>query len=213
MNDLSQKTGFTFPPLGPNPALNHVIIGIGASTGGTEAVLEMLSYLPGDVPCIVVVQHMPPEGQFTAQYAQRLNRKCQMEVREAKHGDEIRRGRVYIAPANHHTRVVKNGNSYLLTCTQEPRISGHRPSVDALFHSIAENVTWKTVGIIMTGMGADGAEGLLAMHKKGAYTIGQDAQSSLVYGMPFEAYKRGAVDIQAPCDRIAGVLIQHLKRL
>ena len=213
MKDPLIKHNFSFPSLGHNPIMNNVIIGIGASTGGTEAVLEVLSMLPEDIPCIVVVQHMPPEGQFTAQYADRLNHKCRMEVREAKHGDEIKRGRVYIAPANYHTRIVRNNGKYILTCTQEHKISGHRPSVDALFHSMAENVKCKMVGIIMTGMGADGAEGLLAMRRQGAYTIGQNQESSVVYGMPYEAYRIGAVDIQVSCDNIAGILVQHLKRL
>ena len=204
---------FSFPALGSNPVFENVIIGMGASTGGTEAVLEVLCMLPKDMPCIVVVQHMPPEGQFTAQYAERLNQKCQMEVKEARDGDEIRRGRAYIAPGNYHTRIVRRGGKYVLSCTQEDKISGHRPSVDALFHSMAENVTCKMMGVIMTGMGSDGAKGLLAMHKRGAYTIGQDKASSVVYGMPYEAYKIGAVDAQVPCGNIAGLLIQHLKLL
>jgi len=207
-----QRFHFAYPALGVNPAFHNVIIGIGASTGGTEAVLTVLRMLPEDTPCIVVVQHMPPEGGFTAQYAQRLDGLCRMEVREAKDGDEIKRGRVYIAPADHHTRIIRGGGRYTLTCTQEKRYNGHRPSVDVLFHSMAENASCQTVGVIMTGMGNDGAKGLLAMRKKGAYTIGQDQESSVVYGMPYEAYKIGAVTVQAPCEHIAGLIHQHLKK-
>jgi len=202
-----------YPALGANPAFHNVIIGIGASTGGTEAVLTVLRMLPEDTPCIVVVQHIPPEGDFTAQYARRLDELCRMEVREAKDGDEIKRGRAYIAPANHQTRIIRNGGKYMLTCTQEGRCNGHQPSVDVLFHSMAENVSCKMVGVIMTGMGADGAKGLLAMRRRGAYTLGQDQGSSVVYGMPFEAYKLGAVTVQASCEHIAGLLHQHLKKL
>ena len=213
MSAASSKYSFSFPPLGVSRTLDCTIIGIGASTGGTEAVLEVLRMLPEDTPGIVVVQHMPAEGNFTAQYAERLNQICKMTVREGRHGDEIRRGWVYIAPADYHTRIVRLGEKYALTCAQDSRINGHRPAVDALFHSMAETIQGNMVGIIMTGMGADGAQGLLAMHRKGAYTIGQDEESSVVYGMPYEAHKIGAVDAQASCEGIAGLLIQHLKKL
>lgn len=205
------KSTFSFPSLGHDPGLDNTIIGIGASTGGTETVLEVLRMLPEDMPGMIIVQHMPPEGEFTARYAQRLNRLCKMQVREARHGDVIKRGCAYIAPANHHTRIVKYNNRYILTCEQDDKINGHRPSVDALFYSMAKNVTCKMIGIIMTGMGKDGANGLLAMRQKGAYTIGQDQQSSVVYGMPLEAHKIGAVAVQVPYTGIAGVLYQHLQ--
>lgn len=189
--------------------LDHTIIGLGASTGGTEATLEVLKRLPADIPGMVIVQHMPPG--FTGMYAQRLNKLCAMEVREAKHGDEIHRGLALVAPADLQSRVVRMGSRYTLACQPGEKVSGHRPSVDALFTSMASQVKCHMVGIIMTGMGRDGASGLLEMRKAGAYTIGQDKDSCVVYGMPCVAHEIGAVAVQASCDNIAAVLMQHLK--
>ena len=197
--------------LGAQPSLDNVIIGLGASTGGTEATLEVMKQLPADIPGMVIVQHMPPG--FTAMYAERLNRLCKMEVREAKNGDEIRRGLALVAPADFQAKVVRTGNRYTLSCVHGEKVSGHRPSVDVLFRSMAENVNCKMVGIILTGMGQDGADGLLSMRKKGAYTIGQDEETSVVYGMPMVAHKIGAVVTQSPIDNIAQVLLRHLKTL
>lgn len=198
-------------PMGFHSSLNNVIIGLGASTGGTEATLEVMKRLPEDIPGMVVVQHMPPG--FTKMYAERLNRLCRMEVREAQSGDEIHRGLVLIAPADYQARVVRIGNKYTLSCSPGEKVSGHRPSVDVLFRSMADTVQCKMVGIIMTGMGQDGADGLLSMRKRGAYTIGQDEESSVVYGMPGVAKKIGAVVTQASCENIAQVLLRHLKTL
>ena len=192
---------------GMNP--DHTIIGLGASTGGTEATLEVLKRLPADIPGMVIVQHMPPG--FTGMYAQRLNKICAMEVREAKNGDEIHRGLALVAPADLQARVVRMGSRYTLACQPGEKVSGHRPSVDALFTSMASQVKCHMVGIIMTGMGRDGASGLLEMRKAGAYTIGQDKDSCVVYGMPCVAHEIGAVAIQASCENIAAVLMQHLK--
>ena len=197
--------------LGASPALNSVVIGLGASTGGTEATLEVMKRLPADIPPMVIVQHMP-KG-FTEMYANRLNNLCQMEVREAKNGDELRRGLALVAPADLQARIVRIGDKYTVSCTPGEKVSGHRPSVDALFQSMSEVVRCKMVGIIMTGMGQDGAAGLLAMRRKGAYTIGQDQESSVVYGMPKVAHDIGAVCTQAPCEGVAGVLLRHLKTL
>ena len=199
------------PNLGPSPNLNNVIIGLGASTGGTEATLAVMKRLPADIPPMVIVQHMPPG--FTKMYAERLDRLCAMDVKEAQSGDELRRGLALIAPADLQCRVVRIGTRYTVNCTMGEKVSGHRPSVDAMFHSMAETVTCKMVGIIMTGMGQDGAVGLLEMRKKGAYTIGQDKESSVVYGMPGVAQNIGAVMVQASCDNVAGVLLRHLKSL
>lgn len=185
------------------------IIGLGASTGGTEATLEVLKRLPADIPGMVIVQHMPPG--FTGMYAQRLNRLCAMEVREAVNGDEIRPGLALIAPADLQARVVRMGSRYTLSCQPGDKVSGHRPSVDVLFSSMASQVKCHMVGIIMTGMGRDGASGLLEMRQAGAYTIGQDKDSCVVYGMPCVAHEIGAVTIQASCENIAAVLMQHLK--
>ncbi len=199
-------------PLGAAPGLDNVIIGLGASTGGTEATLEVMKRLPADIPAMVIVQHMP-KG-FTQMYADRLNRLCKMEVREAKSGDELRRGLALVAPADLQCRVVRiSNNKYTVSCMPGEKVSGHRPSVDAMFQSMSEAVRCKMVGIIMTGMGQDGAAGLLAMRKKGAYTIGQDKESCVVYGMPMVAQNIGAVCTQASCENIASVLLRHLSTL
>lgn len=199
------------PLLGNRPALDQIIIGLGASTGGTEATLEVMKRLPADIPGMLIVQHMPVG--FTQMYADRLNRLCHMEVREAKSGDEIHRGLALLAPADLQMRVVRVGSKYTVSCMPGEKVSGHRPSVDALFLSMAEQVRCKMAGIIMTGMGRDGADGLLRMRQAGAYTIGQDKESSVVYGMPMVAYNIGAVQIQGSCEDIAGILLRHLMRL
>lgn len=197
--------------LGSSSVLDHMVIGLGASTGGTEATLEVMKRLPADIPAMLIVQHMPPG--FTSMYAERLNRLCRMEVREAKNGDELRRGLALVAPADFQARVVRIGSKYTVSCTPGEKVSGHRPSVDVMFQSMSEVVQHKMVGIILTGMGQDGAAGLLAMRKKGAYTIGQDKESSVVYGMPMVAKDIGAVCIQASCENVSNVLLRHLKTL
>ena len=198
-----------FPPL-PRNVLDSTIIGLGASTGGTEATLAVLQKLPANMPGIVITQHMP-EG-FTEMYAQRLNRICSLEVKEAKNGDIIRPGLALIAPGGKQMEVIHSGRNYIVQCRPGAKVSGHRPSVNVLFNSIAENVAINKVGIIMTGMGSDGADGLLNMRKKGAFTIGQDKDSCVVYGMPMVAFNIGAVCTQASCDNIPSVLLNHLKK-
>lgn len=198
-----------FPAL-PHNVLDSTIIGIGASTGGTEATLAVLKKLPANIPGIVITQHMP-EG-FTAMYAERLNRICAMEVREAKNGDIIRPGLALIAPGALQMEVIHGKAGYMVQCKPGEKVSGHSPSVDVLFSSIAKNVSIRKVGIIMTGMGRDGADGLLKMKQKGAFTIGQDKESCVVYGMPMVAYNIGAVTVQASCDNISSVLMNHLKK-
>lgn len=198
--------------MNPNsPALNARVIAIGASTGGTEATLEVLKDLPPNMPGIVVTQHMP-EG-FTKMYAERLNRLCKLTVKEASNGDKIERGTVLIAPGNQHMKVVRIGNTYSVNCFTAEKVSGHMPSVDVLFRSMADTVKQNAVGIILTGMGADGADGLLKMRKAGAYTIGQDKESCVVYGMPMVAYDIGGVCIQSSCSNIPRVLINYLNKL
>lgn len=190
--------------------LNSFVIAIGASTGGTEATLKVLQDLPENTPGIVVTQHMP-EG-FTNMYAQRLNRICKMQVREAKNGDIIKRGLVLVAPGDFQMRVVKAGGYYCVKCTKEKKVSGHMPSVDVLFESMADNVN-KGMGIILTGMGQDGAKGLLKMRQKGFYTLGQSKESCVVYGMPMEANKLGAVVTEASCEKIPELIIKHLNKV
>nr|WP_317379149.1 chemotaxis response regulator protein-glutamate methylesterase [uncultured Faecalimonas sp.] len=191
-------------------SLNSTIIGIGASTGGTEATLAVLQKLPAQVPGIVITQHMP-EG-FTAMYAERLNRICKIEVREAKNGDLIRPGLALIAPGAMQMEVIHTVRGYAVQCHPGAKVSGHCPSVDVLFSSIAKNVACSKIGIIMTGMGRDGADGLLKMRQKGAFTIGQDKESCVVYGMPMAAYNIGAVTIQSSCENIPSVLMNHLRK-
>lgn len=198
-------------PTLPTSVINSTIIGIGASTGGTEATLAVLKQLPAHMPGIVVTQHMP-EG-FTAMYAERLNRLCKLSVKEAKNGDLIRPGQVLIAPGGMQMEVTRSGMNYSVRVFPGQKVSGHAPSVDALFTSIAKNVTINQVGIIMTGMGRDGADGLLQMRQKGAFTIGQDKESCVVYGMPMVAYNLGAVAVQTSCNNIPSVLMNHLKKM
>lgn len=192
--------------------LDNLIIALGASTGGTEATLQVLEQLPADIPGMVITQHMP-EG-FTDMYAQRLNRLCKMEVKEAVNGDVVKRGRVLIAPGGDcHMKVVRLGGRYTVRVFPAEKVNGHRPSVDVLFKSVAQTAKAGAVGIILTGMGQDGAYGLLDMHKAGAYTIGQDRESCVVYGMPMVAQNIGAVSIQASCSNIPAVLINYLNKL
>ena len=181
------------------------IIAMGASTGGTEALLAILEKLPGNLPPIVITQHMPPI--FTNMYAERLNRICKMEVREAKDQDRLYPGLCLIAPGGLQMQVVKDREGLKVSCMEGEKVSGHCPSIDYLFSSVAKECGEHAVGILLTGMGRDGAHGLLLMHEKGAYTLGQDEESSVVYGMPMEAYKLGAVDKQGNLSQIADYLL------
>lgn len=187
------KNEYGYNQLNTNTHINSkdVIIAIGASTGGTEAIADIIKDLPSETPGIVVVQHMPPV--FTRMYAERLNASCKMEVKEAENGDEIIAGRVLIAPGDKHLRINKKENSYIVECFNGDKVNGHKPSVDVLFNSVAEKVGASAIGIILTGMGYDGAKGLLNMKLKGSITIGQDEKSCVVYGMPKVAYDIGAV--------------------
>jgi hypothetical protein len=181
------------------------IIAMGASTGGTEALLAILEKLPGNLPPIVITQHMPPI--FTNMYAERLNRICKMEVREAKDQDSLYPGLCLIAPGGLQMQVIKDREGLKVSCLEGEKVSGHCPSIDYLFSSVAKECGEHAVGILLTGMGRDGAHGLLLMHEKGAYTLGQDEESSVVYGMPMEAYKLGAVDKQGNLSQIANYLL------
>lgn len=184
------------------------IIAIGASTGGTEAIQELLSDLPADCPPIVIVQHMPP--LFTRMYAERLDRVLPFTVREAVDGDELRRGMVLVAPGDKHMRLIRSGDNYRVRCESGDKVSGHCPSVDVLFDSVARIAGERAIGVILTGMGADGARGLLQMRTRGARTFGQDATSCVVYGMPMEAWKCGAVERQAPLGGMADLIVNAL---
>ena len=189
-------------------ASQETVIAIGASTGGTEAILEVVKNFPEDTPGVVITQHMP--AGFTAMYAERLNRICKMEVREAKNGDRIRKGLMLLAPGGLQMRVVPLGNSYAVSVQEGEKVNGHRPSVDVLFDSVALHVREHAIGVLLTGMGADGAAGLLRMRKNGAYTIGQDKNSCVVYGMPMEAHKIGAVCQQCPLNTIGQTVLARV---
>lgn len=181
------------------------IVAIGASTGGTEALKDVLMGLPRNAPGTVIVQHMP--ANFTEPFAQRLNSLCAMEVREAKNGDSITPGVVLIAPGDYHMVVRRSGARYYVEIGSGEKISGHRPSVDVLFHSVAKIAGANAIGVILTGMGGDGAKGLLSMRNAGARTIGQDEASCVVYGMPKIAYDTGAVEKQVPLDKVANSIL------
>ncbi len=178
----------------------ETVIAVGASTGGTEALRVILEAMPVDTPGIVVVQHMP-EG-FTKAFAQRLNQTCGIEVREAVNGDPLTAGLALIAPGNRHSILSRDSTRYVVEVSDGPLVSRHRPSVDVLFRSVAHLAGANAIGVILTGMGSDGAEGLLEMKKTGALTIAQDESSCVVYGMPKEAIERGAVDKVVSLSRI-----------
>lgn len=184
------------------------VIALGASTGGTEAIASVLTRLPTNIPGIVVVQHIPP--MFSTMFAQRINRCTGFDVKEAKTGDEIKKGTVLIAPGDKHLKVRKKGNKLIALVEEGEKVSGHCPSVDVLFDSVAKEVGKNALGVIMTGMGADGAKGLLAMRNNGAKTIGQDKESCVVYGMPKEAYNMGGVEKQASLDKIPKTILEML---
>lgn len=203
------KTSVALPALKADRESEH-IIAIGASTGGTEATLEILRQLPPDIPGILIVQHMPVG--FTKMYADRLNRLCSFTVLEAQNGDRVKPGQALIAAGDKHMTLEKDYKGYYVKCYAGEKVSGHCPSVDVLFRSVARTAGKDAMGIILTGMGKDGAEGLLEMRKRGSYTIGQDKQSCVVYGMPMVAYNIGAVEKQAPCQSIAGLIIQRLNK-
>lgn len=189
-------------------AKQDTVIAIGASTGGTEAILDVVRNLPENTPGIVVVQHMPPV--FTNMYAQRLDRICKMSVKEAVHGDRVEPGRIIIGAGDFHLRLARDAKGYFVKSEKGPKVSGHCPSVDVLFDSVAAVAGANAMGIILTGMGADGANGLLKMKKAGAYTVGQDKDSCVVYGMPMVAYNIGAVGKQLPLGEIGAEIVRYL---
>ncbi|HET9955734.1 MAG TPA: chemotaxis response regulator protein-glutamate methylesterase [Polyangiaceae bacterium] len=185
------------------------VVAIGASTGGTEALKSVLTALPPDAPGIVIVQHMPEN--FTRQFANRLNGLCRIEVREAADQDRITPGLALIAPGSHHMQVEKAVGGFRVRLQAGPPIDHHRPSVDVLFESCAKTIGAQALGVILTGMGSDGARGLAAMRRSGAFTLGQDEQTCVVYGMPKEALLRGGVARQAPLGQIASLIVAHTR--
>ncbi|MCD6184543.1 MAG: chemotaxis response regulator protein-glutamate methylesterase, partial [Deltaproteobacteria bacterium] len=183
---------------------------IGASTGGTKAIEVVLKSLPATTPGTVIVQHMP--ATFTKSFAQRLNELCDMEVREAKENDHVVPGIALIAPGNFHMLLVRSGGTYMVKLKNGPRVHYQRPAVDVLFRSVAKNAGKNAVGVILTGMGADGAKGLFEMKNSGAHTFVQNEQTSVVFGMPKEAIKIGAADEVLPLSGIAQSVINYLQK-
>ena len=199
------------PPSGRAMArTTESIVCIGASTGGTESLCEVLTALPANSPGIVIVQHMPE--RFTASFAKRLDSLCEVDVKEAEDGDAVLRGRVLIAPGNFHTMLERSGANYRVSVKTGPLVSRHRPSVDVLFRSAARSAGANAVGVIMTGMGDDGALGLEEMKAAGARTIAQDEATSVVFGMPKEAIARGCVDRIVPLPQVAAELLRAAVR-
>ena len=186
------------------------IVAVAASTGGTEAIRTLLLEMPPDCPALVIVQHMP--AAFTAAFAKRLHEICRIEVKEAESGDKLAPGRALIAPGNRHTLVRKSGAHYTVEISDTPPVNHHRPSADLLFRSVAEAAGPNAVGVVLTGMGDDGAAGLLEMRQSGAATIAQDEASCVVFGMPKKAIERGAVQDVAPLSAIADAVLRSVRR-
>ncbi len=184
------------------------LIAIGASTGGPEAIRQVLQGLPGEVPPIVIVQHMPPV--FTRSFAERLDKLCAVSVKEAEDGDVLERGHAYIAPGDYHLQVTRNGSQYRARVVQTEPVNRHRPSVDVLFDSVAQVCGASAVGVLLTGMGADGARGLKRMRDAGACTIAQDEETCVVFGMPREAIQLGAAAHVVPLPLIAHRVVELL---
>jgi two-component system, chemotaxis family, protein-glutamate methylesterase/glutaminase len=219
-----RRRALPLPPFGPGrsrdvvlpnreaPALRFTtdkVVLLGASTGGTEAITQLLELMPPDAPAIVIVQHMPEI--FTANFAQRLNTVCQIEVKEAAQGDRVLQGRALLAPGNRHTLLQRSGGHYIVEVREGPLVSRHRPSVNVLFSSAATAAGPNAIGVIMTGMGDDGATGLLEMKTAGAYTIAQDEASSVVFGMPKEAIALGAVDEVCSLSRLSSAILDRFR--
>ncbi len=190
-------------------ATSKKVIAIGASTGGTEAIYNVLKALPKEVPGIVIVQHIPP--LFSKMFADRLNAQTHFQVKEAQNGDVVQTGTVLIAPGDKHMKIKKAGDKFIVETIQGNKVNGHCPSVDVLFESVAKMVGKNSIGVILTGMGQDGAIGLMSMKRAGARTIGQDQQSSVVYGMPKVAFDIGAVEKQATLARIPQLICDMLR--
>ncbi|MGV2288315.1 chemotaxis response regulator protein-glutamate methylesterase [Trinickia sp. YCB016] len=196
-------------PMLNNPLVStEKLIIIGASTGGTEAIREVLVPLPPDSPAVLIAQHMPPG--FTKSFAQRLNGLCRIGVKEAEHGERVLPGHAYIAPGHAHLLLARSGANYIAHLSDDPPVNRHRPSVDVLFRSAAQHAGKNAVGVILTGMGKDGAAGLLDMRNSGAYTLAQDEASCVVFGMPREAIAMGGADEVAPLSEMSRRVMTRL---
>ena len=198
------------PPMGKHSKLKktEAIIALGASTGGTEALENVIKHFPADTPPVIIVQHMP--AGFTKLYSERLNRSCKMRVKEAEDGDRLERGLIIVGAGDYHLRLCRDARGWYVSSKHGEKVSGHCPSVDVMFNSVADVAGPLAIGAILTGMGRDGADGLLRMRQNGAFTIGQDKETCVVYGMPMEAYNCGAVEVQAPLHKIAEIILNQL---
>jgi two-component system, chemotaxis family, protein-glutamate methylesterase/glutaminase len=195
------------PPLIPAPRSHvDVVVAVGASTGGTEALRTLLEGMPDDAPPLLIVQHMPE--RFTAAFARRLNEHCRIEVKEAADGDHVCRSRALIAPGNRHMLLRRRDDHYVVELADGPPVCRHRPSVDVLFRSVAQTAASQAIGVIMTGMGDDGAAGLLEMRHAGAFTLAQDERTSVVFGMPGEAVRRGAALDVLPLIQLGPAIVR-----
>ncbi|MFM1990319.1 MAG: hypothetical protein RJA99_3276 [Pseudomonadota bacterium] len=190
-------------------ASTEKIVAIGSSTGGTEALREVLTQLPADFPAVLVTQHMPPG--FTKSFADRLNSLCRMHVKEAEHGERVLPGHVYIAPGGRHMALVRSGANYMVEIEDGPPVNRHKPSVDVLFRSVARHAGSNAMGVMLTGMGRDGADAMKDMRDAGAYNIAQDEATSVVYGMPREAAAVGAVHEVLPLGKIGSQLLGQVR--
>ena len=210
-HQMQQRTVASQPLPSRGKDYKDKILAIGASTGGTEAIFSVVKELHSDIPGTVMVQHMPPG--FTKMYAERLDTQCEVTVKEAQDGDLVEKGKILLAPGDRQMRLVKTGGLYRVEVKPGEKVSGHCPSVDVLFQSVAKVSGSNALGVILTGMGADGAKGLLEMRKRGARTLGQDEKTCIVYGMPKVAYDIGAVERQVPLEKVAGMVYNVLNSM
>lgn len=209
-------TGYESETVNPAPSKgkrskikrSEAIIALGASTGGTEALEQVIRMFPADTPPVIIVQHMP--AGFTKLYSERLDRSCKMHVKEAEDGERLTKGLIVVGAGEHHLRLCKDARGWYVSSKPGEKVSGHCPSVDVMFNSVAEVAGPLAIGAILTGMGRDGADGLLRMRQAGAFTVGQDKETCVVYGMPMEAFNCGAVEIQAPLYKIADIILNQL---
>lgn len=210
VNGYESETVNPAPPSGKRAKIkrSEAIIALGASTGGTEALEQVIRSFPADTPPVIIVQHMP--AGFTKLYSERLDRNCKMHVKEAVDGERLTKGMIVIGAGENHLRLCKDSRGWYVSSKPGEKVSGHCPSVDVMFNSVAEVAGSLAIGAILTGMGRDGADGLLRMRRAGAFTVGQDRETCVVYGMPMEAFNCGAVEVQAPLYKIADIILNQL---
>ncbi len=210
VKDTLPKQPVASPIITAGSFRKDIVIALGASTGGTDALVEVVKNFPADTPPVIITQHMPPT--FTKMFAERIDRISAMSAKEAEDGDRLKQGQIIVAAGGLQMRLEKDHRGFYITSRPGEKVSGHSPSVDVLFESVAKSAGANAIGAILTGMGADGAEGLLKMREAGAYTIGQDEETCVVYGMPCVAFKKGAVITQLPLQKIAEHIILKAKQ-